>query len=138
MFAVDLDSRLSGKDKLERDKSKEGKKKGKKADIRTWQKRISVRAQAMILVGRHLCIGGAPDVASPDDSWAAFEDCEGGILEVYSKDDGEQISTYKLTSAPIYDGMAAAEGKLFITLKNGTIVCYGQTSENLVSKHLYE
>ena len=79
----------------------------------------------MILVGGHLCLAGAPDVVSRDDPWAAFEDRKGGILEVYSKSDGSKTSAYKLASTPIYDGMAAADGKLYISLKNGSIVCYG-------------
>jgi len=31
----------------------------------------------------------------------------------------------KLDSIPIFDGMAAADGKLFLSLKNGELACYG-------------
>jgi hypothetical protein len=125
VFAVDLNSKTSGRDRPLQRESPGRRKKGKTAAARKWQNRISVRAQAMILAGRHLCLAGAPDVAGRDDPWAAFKDRQGGILEVYSKSNGQKMSTYKLASTPIYDGMAAADGRLFISLKNGSIVCYG-------------
>ncbi len=124
IFAVDLNAKSAERKEPVQGKST-GRKKGKTAAAKKWQSTSSVRAQAMILAGRYLCLAGAPDVVSRDDSWAAFDDHEGGMLEVYSKSHGKKTSAYKLASTPIYDGMAAANGKLFISLENGSIVCYG-------------
>ena len=33
------------------------------------------------------------------------------------------MAEYTLQSTPIYDGMAAAGGDLFITLRDGSVVC---------------
>ena len=49
---------------------------------------------------------------------------EGGWSAVLS-DDGRKIAEYRLDAAPAWDGMAIANGKLFISLKNGELVCYG-------------
>ena len=54
-----------------------------------------------------------PDNPDPHDS----------VLQVYSTDDGKRTSEYKLEGDPIFDGAAAAYGQLFISLKNGKLVC---------------
>jgi len=91
-----------------------------------WEERISVRAQAMVLAERHLYLAGAPDIVDESDPWAAFENRKGGMLMVYSKENGKRLGAHQLTSAPVYDGMAAADGRVYLSLKNGTIVCYGE------------
>jgi hypothetical protein len=42
---------------------------------------------------------------------------------VISTDDSETIKEYPLEAQPVFDGMAAAYGRLFMSLKNGTILC---------------
>ena len=41
-----------------------------------------------------------------------------------SNEDGKLLKELKLETASIYDGMAAANGKIFISLKNGKVVCW--------------
>jgi hypothetical protein len=36
------------------------------------------------------------------------------------------VAEHKLGSDPVFDGVAAAYGNLFISLKNGKIVCLGE------------
>ena len=47
-------------------------------------------------------------------------------LRVMSTADGKQSAKYKLDCEPVFDGMAAAYGRLYIPLKNGKIVCMGR------------
>ena len=101
--------------------------KSKGAAKSRWTAQTSVRAQAMVLAGAHLCIAGAPDVVDTADPWGAFEDRKGGMVEIYQVADGKKTGECKLASAPVYDGMAAVGGGLFITLKNGTVLCLGPT-----------
>ena len=79
----------------------------------------------MVLTDKHVCLAGAPDIVDKADPWGAFEDRRGGRLEVYSVQDGKKIAAHTLESAPVYDGLAAANGRLFITLKNGSVLCMG-------------
>ena len=55
---------------------------------------------------------------------------EGGLLEVHAKDDGKRIAQYQLRSTPIHDGMAAAGGRLFMTLTDGTVICLAATTKS--------
>jgi len=52
------------------------------------------------------------------------------VLQVYSVDDGKRTSQYKLEADPVFDGAAAAYGQLFISLKNGKLVCRWQLDYN--------
>ena len=106
-------------------KGKGGKRRGSRSKSR-WELKIPIRAAAMVLAGESLIIAGAPDVADRADPWAAFEDRKGGLLQIRSTKDGGKTAQLKLDSAPVHDGMAVADGRIFITLKNGSIVCLGK------------
>jgi len=47
----------------------------------------------------------------------------GGLLWTVSAEDGTRLAQYKLDSQPVFDGMAAANGRLYIAQKNGKVVC---------------
>lgn len=51
-----------------------------------------------------------------------------------SDEDGGQIGRLELPSPPIFDGMAIANGKLFITLEDGSVLCLTKGNESKVSK----
>jgi hypothetical protein len=85
----------------------------------------------MVLPGDKLCVAGwmdavvielktgrpkAPSNPDPRDS----------VLRIYSAGKGEQLSESRLESEPVFDGMAAAYGKLFLSLRNGKIICLGE------------
>ena len=38
--------------------------------------------------------------------------------------DGKALGEMSLESTPVWDGMAAANGSLFVSLKNGTVQCW--------------
>ena len=51
---------------------------------------------------------------------------KGSVLWVLSKEDGKKLAEYKLETLPVWNGVAAADGKIFISLKNGTPLCLGE------------
>ena len=57
---------------------------------------------------------------------AAMRGDRGAVLWAVSTGDGGKIGELRLEALPVFDGMAAAEGSLFIPLKNGTVVCMGE------------
>jgi len=91
-----------------------------------WEFRLPVRAEAMVLTPDALCLAGIPDVVDKDDPWGAFENRKGGVLMILNRKDGKVLQELKLDSAPVYDGMAVANGKLFLSLKNGRLACFGE------------
>jgi outer membrane protein assembly factor BamB len=102
-----------------------GRRKKKRAPRPRWDKKVPVRPRALLLARRHLFLAGAPDVAAQEDPWAAFEGRDKGVLYVLSREDGSKVAEYQLPAAPVYDGLAAAGGRLFLTLTNGSVICIG-------------
>jgi len=89
-----------------------------------WETRVAVRARALVVSDRHLWLAGAPDVVDENDPWAVFEGRRGGVLAVFSKEDGRKLAEQRLDSTPVYDGMAAARGRLFLSTADGNVVCF--------------
>ncbi len=54
---------------------------------------------------------------------AALAGAEGGLLWAVSAADGQALAQYKLEAPPVFDGMAASAGRLFVSLQNGRILC---------------
>jgi len=61
----------------------------------------------------------------PDDPYAAFEARKGGQIVAVSADDGKTLSETQLESPPVFNGLIAAGGCLFASLRDGTVVCLG-------------
>lgn len=84
---------------------------------------IPLRVRAMVLAGESLFAAGMPDVVDPKDPLAAFEGRQTALLQVFSTRDGSLLKSYSLDAAPAFDGMAAAYGRLYLSLKNGQLLC---------------
>ncbi len=111
------------------------------ADIKWSQDKPAVLARAMVLANRTLFVAGPPDVADevvafrkPDDpavqkslvqQEAALENRSGAMLLAVSASDGKKLAEYTLDSAPTWDGMAAASGRLYLSTMDGKVLCMG-------------
>ena len=105
--------------------------KKKVAPARTllWSTYIPVRGNAMALAGDVLFVAGTPDTIDPDDPLAAFEGREGGVIYAMSSGDGTKLSQYKLESPPVLDGVAAADGRLYVSGMDGVVSCFARTEQ---------
>ncbi|MHC4177194.1 MAG: outer membrane protein assembly factor BamB family protein [Planctomycetota bacterium] len=93
-----------------------------------WEQRIPIRGQAMVVTDDQLCVAGPPDVVEMDDPLAAFEGRKGGVLRIVDKADGRTVSEHKLASPPVFNGAAAANGRLLLSLEDGSVACYGSAT----------
>ena len=71
-------------------------------------------------------VAGSPDVVDPEDPHGAWEGRKGGILAAFAVGDGRKLAEYKLPAPPVWDGMAAAGNRLFISTMDGYVVCMGK------------
>ena len=94
-----------------------------------WSISIPVKATSMVLAGDVLHAAGCPDEIHPDDPWAAYEGRKGGRLLSISAADGKIVGKYKLTAPPVPDGLAAANGRLYVSQRDGRIVCMTTQSD---------
>jgi len=90
-----------------------------------WWKRIPIQAWALVKTEEVLFVAGAPGNASV--SQAALDGETPGLLLAVSPTDGTVLSKMALSSMPVWDGMAAAQGKLYISLVDGSTVCLQAT-----------
>jgi outer membrane protein assembly factor BamB len=88
-----------------------------------WEKRLAIRVTAMVRAADKIFVAGSPDVVDPKDPHGAWEGRKGGILAVFATADGEKLAEYKLPAPSVWDGMAAARGRLFISTMSGDIIC---------------
>ena len=84
---------------------------------------VPLRAEAMVLTRDCVVLAGPPDVLDAKDPQAAFEGRAGGIVAVYARTSGKKAGEVKLASPPVFDGLAAANGNLYVSTRDGKVVC---------------
>jgi hypothetical protein len=106
-----------------------------------WEKKApKMLGQAVVLAGNTLFVAGTPDVldetrqgirnegpqilAAMKKQDEAMAGKHGGILMALSKKDGKVINRIDIDSPPVFDGLIAANGKLYLVLKNGRVQCW--------------
>ncbi|MCK5270375.1 MAG: hypothetical protein KAJ46_06305, partial [Sedimentisphaerales bacterium] len=57
---------------------------------------------------------------------------KGALLWAVSASDGKKLNEYKLGALPVWDGMATAYGRLYLSLKNGRVQCFAP-AQNITS-----
>ncbi|NQV35425.1 MAG: PQQ-binding-like beta-propeller repeat protein [Phycisphaeraceae bacterium] len=104
-----------------------------------WKQDLPLFVRALVKTPGKLIVAGPEDITEEEEVQALFTSPEmqvrldrqsailagerGGILQMVSTKDGQKLSEYKLDVPPLFDGMIAANGKLFIACMDGSIVC---------------
>jgi outer membrane protein assembly factor BamB len=94
-----------------------------RAEPPVWTRWLSVRIRAMVKAGDTIFVAGPPDVFEQTDPYAAFEARKGAQVVAVSAKDGKKLSETALEYPPVFDGMIAAGGRLFASLRDGSVVC---------------
>ncbi|HUG70297.1 MAG TPA: PQQ-binding-like beta-propeller repeat protein [Pirellulaceae bacterium] len=107
-----------------------------------WTQDVPLMVRAMAKANDKLFIAGPPDLIDEEQTFQrtmardpnlasllvqqddALSDEAGGLMRVVSAIDGNTLAEYKLDSLPSWDGMAAANGKLFMSTTDGNVICY--------------
>jgi hypothetical protein len=98
-------------------------------------------ARAMVLAGETLFVAGPPDVADEKEAWgrhldpeirrkqdeqrAALEGRRGALLMAVNAENGKPVAQRKLDAMPVFDGLIAAGGRLYMATVDGRVVCLG-------------
>jgi outer membrane protein assembly factor BamB len=116
--------RNAASDSSETRADKKRKKAGKFGIARhAWTVTAAVQIRAMVLADDTLFAAGWKDSVTIFENGGGPE--KEAILMVVSTDDGKLRAQYPLEACPTFDGMAAAYGRLYLSLKNGTVECWG-------------
>jgi len=100
-----------------------------------WRDTESLIARAILLGGERLVVAGPVGAGRRDpkvmaftndaEALAAFRGEKENRLRVISAANGKTICERKLPAMPVLDGLSAGGGRLYLSLKNGTVLCLG-------------
>ncbi|GAI49441.1 unnamed protein product, partial [marine sediment metagenome] len=104
-----------------------------------WSNDTPLYVRAMVLADKTLFIAGPPDIIDEEEIFKnpearnvakklreqtdALEGQKGALLHVVSTSAGTKLAEYRLETVPVWDGMAAANGRLYLAMKNGRVLC---------------
>ena len=105
-----------------------------------WTTTVPILVRAMALADRTLFIAGPRDVLDESGRGkldpareklivkqeAAYLGKAGAVLRAVAAADGRTLAESRLPSPPVFDGMAAANARLYIALMDGSVVCLGK------------
>lgn len=92
-----------------------------------WSEFIPLRVRAMVLAGDRLFIVGPPDVVDESDPLGAFEGRRGSDLWAMSAKTGKKLAEiHHFDALPVYDGLIAARGCLYLSSADGQVTCFGE------------
>ena len=85
-----------------------------------WEQSLALHVRAMLLADKVLFVAG---VRAHATLWPeAHEEDPPGLLMAVSASDGTVLAEHRLDCSPVFDGMAAAGGRLYISLEHGRLV----------------
>jgi hypothetical protein len=99
---------------------------------------LVLAGEVVFAAGPRIVVNDAEAFRNPDDpviksqlaeQAAAYEGRRGGQLLAISAADGKPLAAYDLGAAPVFDGMAAAKGKLLVATMDGRLLCLGGQGE---------
>ena len=98
-------------------------------------------ATGLTLADKVLLVAGAPKVVDEKQDWEKIYEAdvearlkkqdelllgtEGAMLWTVDAQSGKKLNQLKLPAIPVWDGMIAANNKVYICLKNGELICLG-------------
>ncbi len=89
-----------------------------------WSHPVPIGVRSMLNGGGTIVVGGSEDTVDPQDPLKNLDGRGKGLLLIVDAASGKQHSTIKLDSPPILDGMAAAQGRLYVACRSGKLICY--------------
>ena len=110
-----------------------------------WQDDVPLYPKGLVLAGNTLFLAGPPRFDETKtrefmttnvtdnfdlppllkDALDTFEGNKGGILRSVNAADGKKAAELKLDSIPVFDGLIAANGRLYIAAIDGKVLCFG-------------
>ncbi len=97
---------------------------------------MPIFVRALVLADKTLVLAGPVEptesrssnlkLEAPKKVESAFMGKQGAVIRLVSVADGKTSAEYKLDSSPVFDGMIAARSRIYISLQDGSLVCFGK------------
>ncbi len=108
--------------------------------VHKWTTDVPLFARAMLLSGDTLFLAGPSDIVNEEQLYRKWQDAQarklivkqaemfagthGGVMWAVDKQTGERQAEWKLDTIPVFDGMAAADGRLYMACVNGRVMSF--------------
>lgn len=105
-----------------------------------WSRSVPLLVRAMVLADKTLVLAGPPDVVDEEEAFSRVGDPEiqakladqdaalagekGALLWAVDATDGRTLAKRRLESLPVFDGLAAAGGRLYLAATDGKVLCF--------------
>jgi hypothetical protein len=88
-----------------------------------WARSVPLLVRAMAVGEESLFVAGPPDgdITELGDALAGRK---GGLLMVVGKSDGKTLAEFTLDATPVFDGMAAGGGRLYLSCTDSRLRCF--------------
>jgi len=93
-----------------------------------WTREVPLVVRAMLLAG-DVAFAAGPEMTQPGvgGDEPTFNADSPAVLMAFGAEDGQDLSRHKLSAQPVFDGMAAAYGRLYLAGTDGSVQCYGSS-----------
>ena len=91
-----------------------------------WSRLADLQVRAMLLANNDEILFVAGVKGDWITSRDAYEGMFGSTLRVISANEGKTTSEYALSSPPLFDGVSAANGKVYMAMQDGSIQCWSK------------
>jgi hypothetical protein len=129
VFAMEQDDSPSQPAKTQRRTA--GNLEGTPAGRPKWSQSMPLQIRAMVLTDPYLFVAGWEDAVAVDPAEHGVP-MDGGSKQAWiwtlDANDGRTVSRLRLDADPVFDGMAAAYGRLYLPLQDGALICLGDVS----------
>jgi hypothetical protein len=99
-----------------------GNKRKQRGPAYKWQTLVPMLGRGMLLADRTLFIAG-PRIGKNLRGLSELDTVRPGLLWAVSAADGEKLAEYAIAATPVLDGMAAANGRLYVSMADGNVLC---------------
>jgi hypothetical protein len=112
------------------DRRGRGEKAAPKPSVAGWSIDEPIQPRAMVLAGRTVFLAGWRDALAVHERTGRpldpnNPDPRPAFLRVLSMADGKTLAEYALDCEPVFDGLIAAHGRLFLSMRDGSVRCFG-------------
>ena len=106
-----------------------------------WTAQLPLQVRAIALADRTLFVAGPPVLVDEEEAFDRPADPDikaslkrqsdalggraGALVWTVSATDGNKLAEYRLDSPPVWDSMAAANGRLFLSTVDGRVISFG-------------
>jgi hypothetical protein len=97
-----------------------------------WAKPLPIEVRAMVMAGKTIFVAGPP--VSENVAQEKSDGDRKGVLLAISAADGTVLQQYQLSAPPVFDGMGAAGGRLYLALENGGLACMDKMGSEQAAK----